>query len=131
MPGTVASAVTALMWYNVPPIGLGYGIVVALILFFIGVVTASIHSQALGDRDPACVVIDEVFGMSIALLAAAHTPKAFVLAFVLFRIFDIFKPFPINRLQDFEDGWGIMLDDGAAGIAACLFAWLLAMFVTL
>lgn len=131
MPGTVASVLTAYLWFSLPPVGFMIHLLIVGMLFMVGQITSSHFSQELGDRDPACIVIDEVFGMSIALLGVPHSRKAFILAFVLFRIFDIFKPFPINYLEDFADGWGIMLDDGAAGIAACLLAGFLGLFLIL
>jgi phosphatidylglycerophosphatase A len=67
-------------------------------------------------KDPHCVVIDEVVGMQIVLLSATPTLAGLVAAFALFRIFDVWKPFPIDRLQSLPGGWGIVADDVLAGI---------------
>jgi phosphatidylglycerophosphatase A len=67
-------------------------------------------------KDPHCVVIDEVVGIQIALVAAAPTLPGVAAAFVLFRIFDVWKPFPIHRLQALPGGWGIVADDALAGL---------------
>jgi phosphatidylglycerophosphatase A len=71
-------------------------------------------------RDPHCVVIDEVVGMQVALVGTAPTLSGLVCAFALFRLFDVWKPFPIHRLQSLPGGWGIVADDVAAGVYARL-----------
>ena len=75
----------------------------------------------MNDPDPSEVVIDEVVGMSIALFMLPHTIIMYTMAFILFRIFDVFKPSFIYQVQNLPGGWGIMLDDVLAGI----FTWLI------
>ncbi len=77
-------------------------------------------AQHLGTYDPGCVVIDEIVGMGFAM--AGHTTGLFNLIgiFLLFRALDIFKPFPIKYLEKLKGGFGIVMDDVAAGIAANL-----------
>ena len=70
----------------------------------------------MDNHDPSEVVIDEVVGMGIALFMLPHTLGLYLLAFFLFRIFDIFKPSFIYQIQDLPHGWGIMLDDVCAGL---------------
>ena len=70
--------------------------------------------------DPDPVVFDELVGQWIALLAAPHTLVGFAAAFFLFRFFDIFKVLGANQLQKLPRGWGVMLDDVAAGIWAAI-----------
>jgi phosphatidylglycerophosphatase A len=78
----------------------------------------------MGEKDPSCVVIDEVAGALIALGLAG--PNRRLLSLILFRAFDIVKPGPINRVQRAEPaGWGIMADDLLAGAAAGISARLL------
>lgn len=72
--------------------------------------------RLFGEEDAACIVIDEIVGV---LLTYTATPKAFwslSIGFVVFRVFDIFKPWP--RLERFPGGWGVMLDDLWAGLLA-------------
>lgn len=83
-----------------------------------GIITADIIEKRSGQRDPSFVVIDEVAGMWLALLGARQVWWYFLGAFIIFRLFDILKPGPINRLQELPGGWGIMLDDIGAGLAA-------------
>ena len=120
---TLASAVTAVAYYVLArggdDIGLDTVLVAAiLVVFFVGVaVSARVKSD--DDPDPSKVVIDEVAGQLAAFLIL--TPVEWwlvVAAFLLFRVFDIVKPFGIRRLEGIGGGWGIMLDDLAAGLLA-------------
>ncbi len=68
--------------------------------------------------DPSIIVIDEIVGMWITMLLIPKTVPAIVIGFVLFRLFDIIKPYPAKQLEHIPSGWGIMLDDVVAGIYA-------------
>ena len=81
-------------------------------------IPASTRMERTHGKDPHCVVIDEVVGMQIVLLSATPTMAGLVAAFALFRIFDVWKPFPIDRLQSLPGGWGIVVDDMLAGLYA-------------
>ncbi len=77
------------------------------------------------DKDPGFVVIDEVLGQWVTLFGTtAFTWKSFTAAFVLFRIFDIWKPWPIRKLEELPEGVGIVADDIAAGICAALILYI-------
>ena len=78
-------------------------------------------ADSLNDNDPSQVVIDEATGMAISLFMLPKSIALYCIAFILFRIFDIFKPSFIYRVQNLPGGWGIMLDDVCAGI----FVWLI------
>ncbi|MDO5674877.1 MAG: phosphatidylglycerophosphatase A [bacterium] len=121
-PGTWASALTALCWLAVgtflPFHAVPYLLFVAAV-FVVGVASAGATEKLLDRPDPSLVVIDEVAGQLIALCAAPTHPLAALAGFILFRIFDIFKPFPVRWLdQHIHGGLGIMLDDVAAGLYA-------------
>ena len=73
-------------------------------------------AKYLDDHDPSEVVIDEVVVMGISLFMLPHSLGFYLLAFILFRIFDIVKPWFIYRIQNLSGGWGIMLDDVLAGL---------------
>jgi len=94
------------------------GIALAVAL---GVPAATIAARESGSKDPGFVVIDEVAGVSIALLGAVYRPdwQHIAAALLLFRLFDIWKPFPVRQLEKLPEGWGIVFDDVAAG----LYAW--------
>ena len=86
-------------------------------LFFLGVGAAGSAEKILDRADPGLVVIDEVVGMLIGLIAIPMTPLAWGLAFLVFRFFDILKPYPIRLIdQRCHGGVGIMLDDVLAGV---------------
>jgi phosphatidylglycerophosphatase A len=91
--------------------------VLAAVIFGLGVWSAGKAEQAFGRVDPGQVVIDEVMGQVITFIATPRISRVGLIAgFILFRIFDIIKPFPARRCERFPGGWGIMLDDGVAGL---------------
>lgn len=126
-PGTLASALVTLLWMAAPWPRVAW-LGVALLWTVAGIPAGSRAERELG-HDDGRIVIDEAAGMSLALLAAPRGWPYAGLAFGLFRLFDIAKPPPVGRLQRVPGGWGIMLDDLAAGgIAAALVAataWIL------
>lgn len=75
---------------------------------------------AVGDKDPGVIVIDEVAGMTLSVLVfpLPLTVPVLLAGFVLFRVFDVVKPFPANRLQAVPGGVGVMIDDLVAGLYA-------------
>lgn len=88
----------------------------ALGIFVVGVWSAGDAEKYFGRVDPRYVVIDEVVGQMLTFLARPDASWKWLLAgFVLFRIFDVVKPFPARRLERLAGGWGIMMDDVAAG----------------
>ena len=100
---------------------------IALLVGVLGVVSSHSVAAYLGTKDPQRVVIDEVSGQQIALLLAPAWDlnwKYFVLGFILFRAFDIWKPFPARRAEKLPGGWGIMADDWVAGVYAAAGLWL-------
>jgi phosphatidylglycerophosphatase A len=132
-PGTWGSAATMLLWAALAhflhpawrtPSAVGLAIVVMLI----GVPAATQVSRAYATKDPQFVVIDEVAGQLIALIAAPLVWKTFLAGFILFRVFDIVKPPPVRQLERLPEGTGIVLDDVAAGIYALMVMQLLLHF---
>ncbi len=117
-PGTVGSIAGALIFWFIP-LNFILQIFLALLFFFAGVWSSSFVEREKG-KDPGLVNIDEVVGQWIALLLIPHRWPLYLAAFVLFRLFDIWKPWPIDRLQDLKSGWGIMIDDVLAGIYALI-----------
>lgn len=96
---------------------------VVLTLTMLGIWAASRTEKIIQKKDPSIVVIDEVAGQMIALLSwpfLAHSAWTVLSAFILFRVFDIWKPYPIRRLEALESGLGIMADDVLAGIYALI-----------
>ena len=134
--GTWASAVTALAWAGgaiaLPPSWRSPVAIAAAVFFtLIGIPAARSVARADRDPDPGHVVIDEVAGQLITLIAAPLGWKTFLAGFILFRAFDIVKPPPVRQLEKFPEGAGIMADDVGAGIYALIvlqlalhFGWL-------
>ena len=129
-PGTAGSAagllVYLLVWWSGMPIVEAAAI---LVTFAVGAWAATHAERFFGAIDPGPVVIDEVLGMLITLAFMPIGWTAMLAGFVLFRIFDVIKPYPANRLEKFHGGFGIMADDAMAGVYANLalraLIWLL------
>lgn len=102
---------------------LTFQIICAIFLVVIGIITADVTSRMLRVKDPSLVVIDEIAGMFITLVGHEPTILHLLTGFVLFRILDILKPFPIRQLERLKGGLGIMADDIMAGVLAniCLY----------
>lgn len=114
-PGTIGSAFgLAVYWvlWRGQPGAVQIGAIAAVTA--LGVAAATSTAKQLGDDDPSEVVIDEVAGMWLSLFACTSVTQA-VVAFFVFRALDIIKPFPARQLEALPGGWGIMLDDLAAG----------------
>lgn len=103
---------------------------VTLILFLVGVATSTIYARRTNDKDPGAIVIDEVVGQLLVLSIAPLNWSYFLTSFVLFRITDIFKPWPASWAdRSVSGGFGIMLDDlFAAGYAAAILFGLITLF---
>lgn len=121
-PGTAGSAVGVLIVYlafrflNVDADCLF--IPVALLLWP-SVKATDVMIEMKGTKDPQCVVIDEVLGQMLALQCAnLESAWSYLAAFLLFRAFDIWKPFPVRRFEAIPGGLGVILDDIMAGIYA-------------
>ena len=122
-PGSWASAATTLLWAAIAyalPASLRTPLAVALAaaIVLIGIPAATQIARSSGLKDPQIVVIDEVAGQLIALIAVPLAWKSFLAGFILFRVFDIVKPPPVRQLEAIPEGAGIVLDDVAAGLYA-------------
>jgi phosphatidylglycerophosphatase A len=99
----------------------------AILVSGVGLVVATRAAKYLGNNDPQIVVIDEVSGQLITYIGiGAGMPnwKYLLLGFILFRVFDIWKPFPARQAESLPGGLGIMADDWIAGIYAALGLWI-------
>jgi len=114
----VASALTALLLWllHLSPLALTALLVAVTVL---GTWAAGEAERALGGgKDPGAIVVDEVAGMMLAVLVVPPTLAIVVVAFLLFRVFDVTKPFPANVSQRLRGGPGVMMDDLIAGLYA-------------
>ena len=131
-PGTVGSlaAVTIAALLRVTA-GLGRGSLLTLIVLLLwpSIWAASRTARILNVKDPGVVVIDEVLGQWVTLLGvAARGWKVFLAGFFLFRLFDIWKPWPVRSLEKLPEGLGIVMDDVAAGLYGALILYIGGVF---
>lgn len=120
-PGTVGSLASLVLWAPLVLLETAWWVraIAALVVFVTGVIASAAIVRARGKEDPQLVVIDEVAGMGITLTFAAHGAWSLALGFVLFRIFDIAKPWPVSLAdRNVKGGFGVMLDDALAGAYA-------------
>lgn len=118
-PGTWGSLAAFIPWFFLKDIPLPAYLTVLAILFVIGFFVSGSAEKILDRPDAGPIVIDEILGMFITLTLAPPHPAAWILGFILFRIFDIFKPFPVSWFdQQIHGGIGIMMDDVIAGLYA-------------
>ncbi len=119
-PGTFGSAVGVLLWIALPG-RLWVQLAALAVVVVAGIWSGSVAEEHFARRDPGHVVVDEVAGMMVTLVLNPVAGPLWMLAgFLLFRVADIVKPFPTNRLERLPGGLGIMADDLMAGIYANL-----------
>ncbi len=125
-PGTWGSLLgVALFWTLLAARPVAVQAVATLVVIVVGVLAATRVSRSLATEDPSEVVVDELAGMWVALLGTSGWGSG-VLAFFLFRFFDIAKPFPVRQAEALPAGWGIMADDVLAGLYALALVHLVA-----
>jgi len=116
-PGTFGSAAGLLVWWLLPPTSAAQGIAI-VVLFAIGCWAGNIAEQYFRRTDPGHVVLDEVVGVLITLFMNPVGWKGAIAGFLAFRVMDIVKPFPSNRLERLHGGLGVMADDAMAAVYA-------------
>ena len=124
-PGTFGSLVGVGIFLLLPPIAIPITI---LAVTFAGIWAGSRTEELSGRKDPGKIVVDEVAGQLIALFPLVFVKWSMIMvmvSFILFRFFDIVKPYPANKLQDLEGGLGIMCDDLVAGVYAAVIVSIL------
>jgi phosphatidylglycerophosphatase A len=127
-PGTVGSLAAVVIAFALHS-AFGSGrltfLALTLLLLLPAIWASTETARIIAKEDPGIVVIDEVLGQWVTLLGAtALNWKSFLAAFVLFRIFDIWKPWPVRGLENLPEGTGIVTDDLAAGVYAALILYI-------
>jgi phosphatidylglycerophosphatase A len=128
-PGTAGSLLASIFAYFILSGDAVLLSIMTFLFFFIGVYSSTYVEKDLSREDPSIVVVDEMVGMWISLIFIPPLWWKYLIAFTLFRFFDIIKPFPVNKLQNLPEGWGIMLDDVGAGIYALLATHIVLVFI--
>ena len=116
-PGTVGSFVALLGLWLIPFTRAAL-IAAVVVVTLVGIWAGSRVERVFGVKDPGIIVIDEVAGMFVSVLLLPRTLPVLISAFLLFRLFDVWKPFPAGRSQELGGGLGVMLDDLIAGAYA-------------
>ncbi len=132
-PGTWASLATVILWAGASSLipaasRTAATIAAAALVTLLGIPAATKVARTDASRDPQFVVIDEVAGQLVALIAVPLAWKSFLAALILFRVFDIWKPFPVRQLERLPAGTGIVVDDLGAGVYAFAVMHLLLHF---
>ncbi len=135
-PGTYGSLAALLLWFGAAhafhPSAATLAVataIAALAATLIGIPASTIVARESGREDPGHVVIDEVAGQLITLILCSPDWPHAIFALILFRLFDIFKPWPIRKFEALPAGTGIMLDDVAAGILALAASYVIPLVV--
>jgi phosphatidylglycerophosphatase A len=116
-PGTAGALGAIPLYLLVARGGRPAVIAAALVVTAIGIWAASVVERDLGKHDPQIVVVDEVAGLLVTMIPMAVVSWRTVLAgFLLFRLFDMTKPWPVRRFERLPGGWGIVMDDVVAGV---------------
>jgi phosphatidylglycerophosphatase A len=124
-PGTIGTLVGIPICLVCLPLTWPLRFLVVVVLSALAIFISGRAEMIYQKKDDQRVVIDEIAGFQVAMLPVAITGLHLCVAFVLFRIFDIWKPFPIRNLQQLPGGWGVVIDDVAAGIYAGIVMLLL------
>lgn len=114
-PGTAASAAGVLMAIILSPSVFLY-LLVTIVVTVLGFKVCTRMEEILGKKDPGCIVIDEVAGILISFFLVPLTPATILTGFFLFRAFDMFKIYPVNKFEQLEGATGVMMDDVIAGV---------------
>ena len=127
-PGTVGAGAAVIL-----SAVLGWGPLVnlaaAALAGLVGIWASTTEARASGRKDPGHIVIDEVAGQWLTLAGAITVSwKTWLLGFLLFRLFDIWKPFPLRQLEKLPEGTGIMADDLMAGVYGAVVLYLAGFF---
>lgn len=124
-PGTVGTLGALPLYFIVRSYGSWAVLATALVVTAVGVWASNVVVRETGEKDPQRIVIDEAAGVLLALAAAPMTALGVTLAVVLFRVFDMTKPFPARRAEKLRAGWGVVVDDLVAGVWAAVFVRIL------
>jgi phosphatidylglycerophosphatase A len=132
-PGTWGSLATGLLWWLLAsqlPTAMRIPVIVLLIVVVVavGIPAATLEARGCGKKDPSHIVIDEVAGQLVTLIACPIVWQALLAGFILFRVFDIMKPPPVRSLERLPEGTGIVVDDLGAGVYALIVLQLLLHF---
>jgi len=130
-PGTAGTVVGLIFYWPLRSLPVSGQLAATALLFMVGVWASTLVAERVGRKDPGIVVVDEVVGIWVTLAFMPFTPTSVVAGFLLFRLFDVVKPWPARQLEDLPKGLGIMADDLMAAIYANLALRVVALVLPL
>lgn len=119
-PGTFGTLAAIPLFYALTFTPLYLYLAITVVIILISVWASTITEQIYNKRDPGQVVADEVCGYLVTMILVPPTITNIFFGFLLFRLFDITKPYPVRKFEKLPGGWGIVIDDVAAGVYACI-----------
>ncbi len=130
-PGTCGTAVTFVALYLIKFNYFSWGTQLAstAVMFLASSLLISYLLRYFNSQDPSEIILDELVGSMAAVCFMVPTIPNYIMAFVLFRLFDIFKPFGIKQFEKLPGGWGVVTDDLVAGIMSNLVLWGINYFI--
>jgi phosphatidylglycerophosphatase A len=129
-PGTFGTLLGLPLCYSLTGLKLPYAIVCTVLFIIVAVWISHIAEQILKQSDPGCIVIDEIAGIAVTLVGLPFNLTTALIGFIIFRILDISKPFPIRALDKrVSGGMGIVMDDVVAGIFANILLRLIVVYL--
>jgi len=129
-PGTWGSIFAVLLWwFFFKDLNLLFFGLIIFLFFIIGIVSSNIMIDEVGDNDPSHIIIDELVGQWLALLFLPEGLVNIAISFILFRFFDIIKPWPIPLIEKLPKGLGVMSDDIAAGSITLAFIQVINIYI--
>lgn len=127
-PGTAGTFFGIPMLYLLKKFPLALSIALVIIFSIFSIFISDSARKIYKSKDPKCVVIDEIAGYLYAGIFFPFTTKFVFLSFVLFRFFDIVKPFPVKKSELLNGGWGIVLDDVVSGLLSAISLFIIRVF---
>jgi len=128
-PGTFGTLAAIPLFYVLSFTPLYLYLVITLLIILISVWASSIAEEIFDKTDPGQVVADEVCGFLVTMILVPVTISNIFLGFLLFRLFDITKPYPARKFEKLPGGWGIVMDDVMAGVYSCITLHILGRWV--
>ena len=129
-PGTWGSIFAILVWWVLlKDLDLLIFGIVIILFFFIGIIVSNIIIDQNGDNDPSHIIIDELVGQWLALWMLPDGSFYIIVVFILFRFFDIIKPWPIRFMEQLPKGLGVMCDDLAAGLITLILTQIINFYL--
>jgi phosphatidylglycerophosphatase A len=128
-PGTFGTLAAVPLFWLISGLPIYIYLLITLVVIGVSIWAATVTEQIYGRRDPGEIVADEVAGYLVTMVLIPPTALNIVVGFFLFRLFDIVKPPPVRSFEKLPRGWGVVVDDVAAGVYACVCMHLILRFL--